>query len=99
MYTEAATSTTSTPSLHDALPIFGFQCEQCGIARVSLDGSLVATVDTYAPSRPASSGAVYSTTGLVSGGHVVVVEVTGNSNASSAGAFIVVDALDVTSGG
>jgi YD repeat-containing protein len=73
----------------------GFNCERCGIARVHLDGAVVATVDTYAPSRPAASGAIYSTTGLAAGNHTLVIEVTGTSNASSAGTFIVVDAFDV----
>jgi hypothetical protein len=73
----------------------GFKCEQCGIARVSLDGTVVATVDTYAPSRPAASGVIFSSATLPAGGHTLVIEVTGASNASSAGGFIAVDAFDV----
>jgi len=102
MFAGAAGATASFTFSGTGVSWIGFQCEQCGIARVSLDGSVVATVDTYAPSRPASSGAMYSTTGLVSGSHVLVVEVTGTNNASSAGAFIIVDAFDVegsTTGG
>ncbi|PYS94722.1 MAG: hypothetical protein DMF50_11690 [Acidobacteria bacterium] len=76
----------------------GFNCEQCGIARVSLDGTVVATVDTYAPTRPAASGAMFSTTGLASGSHTLVIEVTGTQNTSSTGAFVVVDAYDVQGG-
>src|SRR5438445_603233 len=102
MFAGAAGATASFTFSGTGVSWIGFQCEQCGIARVSLDGTVVATVDTYAPSRPASSGAMYSTSGLVSGSHVLVVEVTGTNNASSAGAFIVVDAFDVegsTTGG
>jgi len=73
----------------------GFKCERCGIARVHLDGAVVATVDTYAASRPAASGSLYSTTGLAAGSHTLVIEVTGTNNASSVGPFIVVDAFDV----
>jgi hypothetical protein len=73
----------------------GFECEKCGIARVSLDGSVVATVDTYAPSRPSASGAMFTATGLAAGSHTIVIEMTGTKNASSLGAFIVVDAFDV----
>jgi hypothetical protein len=73
----------------------GFQCEQCGTARVHLDGSSVVTIDTYAASRPAASGVLYSTTGLLAGSHTLVIEVTGASNASSSGTFIDVDAFDV----
>ena len=74
----------------------GFKCERCGIARVSLDGAVVATVDTYAPSRPAASGALFSRTGLASGGHTLVIEVTGTMNPSSLDPYIVVDAFDVS---
>jgi len=70
-------------------------CERCGIARVRLDGAVVATVDTYAPSRPAASGPMFGTAGLAAGSHTLVIEVTGTSNASSVGSFIVVDAFDV----
>ena len=74
----------------------GFDCERCGIARVSLDGAVVATVDTFAPSRPAASRAMYSASGLPDGSHMLVIEVTGTMNASSIGAFIVVDAFDTS---
>jgi len=73
----------------------GFPCEQCGTARVHLDGSSVVTIDTYAASRPAASGVLYSTTGLPSGSHTLVIEVTGAANASSSGTYVVVDAFDV----
>jgi len=73
----------------------GFKCEQCGIASVLLDGSVVATVDTYAPTRPAASGSMFSVTGLAAGNHTLVIQVTGNKNASSASTYVVVDAFDV----
>jgi glucosylceramidase len=73
----------------------GFKCERCGIARVSLDGSVLATVDTFAPSRPATSGVIFGTTGLAAGSHTLVIEVTGTGNASSLGTFVAVDAFDV----
>jgi len=73
----------------------GFKCEQCGIASVLLDGSVVATVDTYAATRPAASGSMFSVTGLAAGNHTLVIQVTGNKNASSASTYVVVDAFDV----
>ena len=102
VYAGAAGATASFTFSGTGVSWIGFQCEQCGIASVHLDGSVVATVDTYAPSRPAASGAMYSTTGLASGSHTLVIEATGTSNVSSTGAFIIVDAFDVegaTSGG
>ncbi|MGH7585291.1 MAG: hypothetical protein ACREMH_03510, partial [Gemmatimonadales bacterium] len=74
----------------------GFPCERCGIARVLLDGAVVATVDTYAPSRPAASGPLFTRTGLTSGSHTLVIEVTGTQNPSSLDTFLVVDAFDVS---
>ncbi|HYS04965.1 MAG TPA: Ig-like domain-containing protein [Candidatus Dormibacteraeota bacterium] len=73
----------------------GFKCEQCGIASVLLDGSVVATVDTYVATRPAASGSMFSVTGLAAGNHTLVIQVTGNKNASSASTYVVVDAFDV----
>jgi len=46
-----------------------------GIARVSVDGALVATIDTYA-SADQTQVAIYSTSGLASGAHTLTVEVT-----------------------
>jgi len=102
VFAGAAGATASFTFSGTGVSWIGFKCEQCGIATVHLDGAVVATVDTYAPTRPAASGAMYATTGLASGSHALVIEVTGTSNASSTGAFIVVDAFDVegsTSGG
>ena len=49
------------------------------------------------PASPlaAASGVLYSTTGLPSGSHTLVIEVTGAANASSSGTYVVVDAFDV----
>ena len=74
----------------------GLPCEICGIANVSIDGAPVATVDTFAPSRPATSQPVFATSGLGAGGHTLVIEMTGTQNPSSGGAYVVVDAFDVT---
>ena len=73
----------------------GFKCERCGIARALLDGAVAATVDTYAPSRPAATEAMFTATGLAAGTHTLMIEVTGTGNADSAGTFITVDAFDV----
>lgn len=66
-----------------------------GIASVFLDGTLVATVDTFAPSDPTQE-AVFTKTGLAPTAHTLVIEVTATKNASSGGMWIVVDAFDVT---
>ena len=67
-----------------------------GIAHVYVDGTLVATVDTYAPSVQAQV-VMYTATGLTRGPHTMTIEATGTQNPSSSNAWVVVDAFDVTS--
>jgi hypothetical protein len=38
---------------------------------------------------------MFSVTGLAAGNHTLVIQVTGNKNASSASTYVVVDAFDV----
>jgi hypothetical protein len=92
---DASTSLTFTGT---AVSWLGWRCELCGIARVVLDGAAT-TVDTFAPTRDPASSVVFSASGLASGSHTLVIEVTGTSNPSASGANIVVDAFDVTSEG
>src|SRR5437870_2816307 len=47
-----------------------------GIAQVYLDGTLKATVDTYAPSEQAQA-VVYTASGLGAGPHTITIKVTG----------------------
>jgi photosystem II stability/assembly factor-like uncharacterized protein len=77
----------------------GFPCEICGIASVHLDGALVGTVDTFAATRPAASGVMFTASRLAATSHTLVIEATGTWNPSSTAGFIVVDAFDVTRGG
>jgi hypothetical protein len=73
----------------------GFQGPQTGIARVFLDGSLVATVDTYA-SAELVGAVLYTVSGLASTSHTLAIESTGTRNPASSDIFVVVDAFDVT---
>ena len=66
-----------------------------GIARVWLDGALVAEVDTYRTTEEIQAN-VYSATGLAAANHTLTIEVTGLKNAASTDTYIVVDAFDVT---
>ncbi|HYS78012.1 MAG TPA: post-COAP-1 domain-containing protein [Candidatus Dormibacteraeota bacterium] len=67
-----------------------------GIAQVYLDGTLKATVDTYAPTEQPQA-VVYTASGLPTGPHTLMIKVTGTWNSSGCCAWIVVDAFDVTS--
>jgi hypothetical protein len=66
-----------------------------GIARVLLDGALVATVDTYAATVQPQA-VLYSATGLADATHTLTIEATGSKNANAARAWIIVDAFDAT---
>jgi Hypothetical glycosyl hydrolase family 15 len=72
----------------------GARGPQTGIARVWLDGTLVAEVDTYSTSEETQAN-VYSATDLAAGNHTLTIEVTGLKNAASTDTYIVVDAFDV----
>jgi hypothetical protein len=65
-----------------------------GIARVFLDGSLLAEVDTYSKTQEIRVP-MFAATGLANASHTLTIEVTGRQNASAAGALVVVDAFDV----
>jgi hypothetical protein len=76
----------------------GLRCSVCGIATVSIDGGATKTVDTAGPAAPGSPGLasepVFTSSGLASGNHTLVITVTGTT--TSGGAHILVDAFDVT---
>ncbi|MBI4168787.1 MAG: Ig-like domain-containing protein [Acidobacteria bacterium] len=67
-----------------------------GIAEVYIDGTLAATVDTYAPTEQAQA-VMYTAVGLPPGTHTVRIRVTGTWSSSSSSAWVVVDAFDVES--
>ena len=75
----------------------GYRDEWSGIASVSLDGQVQASVDTYA--TPSQARAVlWSATGLAAGSHTLKITVTGSHNASSGGSWVWIDAFDVDGG-
>jgi uncharacterized protein (TIGR03437 family) len=67
-----------------------------GIAKVYVNGSLRATVDTYRATAQAQLP-VFSIQGLQSGSHTLTIEVTGTSNSLSASSWVWLDAFDVVS--
>ena len=76
----------------------GVKCNVCGIAAVSIDGGVPTTVNTAGPNAPGSltSEPVFSASGLAAANHTILITVTGMS--SSGGAYVAVDAFDVTAG-
>ncbi len=74
----------------------GFMGPQNGIARVILDGNVVADpLDTFAPTD-APQKTVFTLPGLTNQSHTLTIEVTGSKNPASLGVSIVVDAFDVS---
>jgi hypothetical protein len=73
----------------------GYQSPQTGIARVYLDGTLVATIDTYS-SVEVVGAVLYEVSGLANMQHTLAIEATGTKNAAASDIFVVVDAFDVT---
>jgi len=63
-----------------------------GIARIYLDGVFVTEVDTYRPTVGLQD-IVFTAAGLAAGNHTLTIEATGQKNAASMNAWIVVDAF------
>ena len=72
----------------------GYQDTFSGIADVVLDGSTVATVDSYAL-LPASQVVLYSVSGLASTQHTLTIRVRGDHQLLALGSNVTVDAFDV----
>jgi len=73
----------------------GYRDQWSGIAQVYLDGVLKATIDTYSANAQAQA-AEYSASGLSNAAHSLTIEVTGQHDSKSSGAWVWVDAFDVT---
>jgi beta-galactosidase GanA len=67
-----------------------------GIADVYLDGALVSSIDTYAPSKQ-NQTVLYDVYGLSADSHTLTVTVSGRQNPASRGSFVSIDAFDLPS--
>jgi uncharacterized protein (TIGR03437 family) len=78
-----------------AVTWIGYRDQWSGIAQVLIDGTLQATVDTYLnPSQVQTP--TYSVTGLSPGTHVLSIVATGTQDANSGGAWVWVNAFQVS---
>jgi YD repeat-containing protein len=68
-----------------------------GVARISLDGSFVAQVDTQTPLQEEYQATLFAATGLTPGGHTLTIDVIGRNNEPPGATVerVVVDAFDV----
>lgn len=78
-----------------AIRWIGYRGPETGIARVYLDGALARDIDTYSPSQSVQES-LFSATGLADAPHTLTIEATALKNPGSSGAWVVVDAFDVT---
>jgi len=65
-----------------------------GIARISLDGTLLTEVDTYSKTEEIRVP-MFTASGLANASHTLTIETTGRQNPAATAAFVVVDAFDV----
>ncbi len=65
-----------------------------GIARVFVDGVLLAEVDTFSKTEE-TRVPVYTAAGLASGSHTLAIQITGQKNPQSSTAYVAIDAFDV----
>jgi hypothetical protein len=75
----------------------GWRSPQAGIARVFVDGALVAEVDQFSATQ-AVQEPVFTSAVLAAGSHTLTIEATGTANPSATDTIVVVDAFEVTTG-
>lgn len=78
-----------------AVTWIGYRDQWSGIAQVFIDGNLQATVDTYLSPSQAQTP-TWSISGLSPGVHVLNITATGTQDSASGGAWIWVNALQVS---
>jgi phosphatidylinositol-3-phosphatase len=78
-----------------AVSWIGYKDQWSGIAQVYLDGTLVATVDTYAAAQ-AAQVTVWQTSGLTNATHALRIVSTYTRQASSGGYWIWIDSFQTT---
>jgi hypothetical protein len=78
-----------------AVSWISFRAPLAGIANVFIDGGFVAQVDLYSAAEEVRLP-VFTSGPLANGPHTLRIDVTGNRNPAATGAFVFVDAFDVT---
>ncbi len=76
----------------------GYRGPDAGIASVQVDGGAPTQVDLYSPTATFQP-VVFTKTGMSDTDHTLTITATGNRNAASSAARVVVDALDVITPG
>ncbi len=74
--------------------LFSAKANNLGIVNISIDGTVVGTVDLYGPGKTPAQ-LVFTSAPLAYGRHTVTVQCTGTRNAASSGTYALVDAFQV----
>jgi beta-galactosidase GanA len=90
-----AGATMSVTFTGTAVQWIGAKNNNGGIADVAIDGTKVATVDTYAAAGKEFQQVLFSQSGLSAGSHTLTITVTGNKDSASSADTVVVDAINV----
>jgi beta-galactosidase GanA len=94
-WSPAAGATMSVTFTGTAVQWIGPKNNNGGIADVAIDGTQVATVDTYNATGKEFQQVLFGTSGLASGSHTLTITVTGTKDAASSAATVVIDAINV----
>src|SRR2546421_171354 len=81
-----------------AVKWIGYRDPYSGIAHVFIDGVMQQRIDTYSAATAAQT-TIFTAQNLPAGPHVLIIEVRGEKNPSSGGAWIWIDALETAAGG
>lgn len=93
-FTNAAGAAAELTFTGTGVGLYSARADNLGIVKISVDGKPAETVDLYGPGK-APAQLVFRSASLAYGRHTVKVECTGTKNASSKGAFALVDAFQV----
>ncbi len=96
--TTTAGAAVTIPFRGTAVSWIGYRGPDAGIAQVQVDGGAPTQVDLYAP-RATFQPVVFTKAGMTDANHTLVIQATGQKNASSSAARVVVDAIDVMTPG
>src|SRR6185312_11632572 len=92
--TQTAGSTVTLPFRGTGINWVGYRGPDAGIATVQVDGGAPTQVDMYAPTATFQP-VVFAAKGLADANHTLTINATGQKNAASTAARVVVDAFDI----
>ena len=94
-WSQQAGASVSVTFTGTAVQWIGAKNNNGGIADVSIDGTQVATVDTYDSAGKEPQQILYTTSGLADGTHTLTITVSGSKDAASSADTVVIDAINV----